>query len=158
MTVYFAQAGGPDGPVKIGVSRNIQMRIRSIQNGCPDDVCVIREIDGGHREEMWLHRHFRDCRKRGEWFDYHPEMLVIIPDLSEHPAPMPTKARPDTFVGMLIEAFDGPTKMSRATGIPITTIVSWESRGNVPSWRYDAIRRAARKVKVRLPEAMENAT
>lgn len=64
----------------------------------------------------------------------------------------------ETLPDQLVEAFGGLTAMHRATDIPISTIFSWKRVGRVPGWRYDAIRRAARKVKVRLPEAMENAT
>lgn len=53
----------------------------------------------------------------------------------------------------VIEAFGGVTKMSAATGIPISTVDSWQrtDRG-IPNWRWPAIMIAAKAHKVALPD------
>ena len=73
--VYFLQAGG-GGQVKIGWSRNLPERLMALQ--APSAVNVIRVIEGGRQTEAWLHRHFAEVRRIGEWFDFHPEMLQIV--------------------------------------------------------------------------------
>jgi hypothetical protein len=51
----------------------------------------------------------------------------------------------------VVAAFGGLTKMSRATGIPITTIQGWSDRGSIPRWRRASIIAVALRDNVKLP-------
>ena len=56
-------------------------------------------------------------------------------------------------ISEIIDGFGGLTAMSEATKIGITTIYQWRNRGSIPPWRHDAIKKAARRHKVALPES-----
>lgn len=56
-------------------------------------------------------------------------------------------------VADLIAAFGGLTKASRAIGAPITTIDSWRAAKRIPPWRLPAVREAAQRAEIELPEA-----
>ncbi len=52
----------------------------------------------------------------------------------------------------VIHAFGGLTEINRATGIPISTIHNWKLlEKGIPSWRKDALIKAAKKAKIELP-------
>lgn len=84
--IYFIQAKG-GGPIKIGLSRNPQMRLRTIQMSHPEKLVLRRVIpvhDGTiYRAEKQVHKMFAEYRLRGEWFRAAPELADIadaIPD------------------------------------------------------------------------------
>lgn len=58
-----------DGPVKIGMSQNVQSRLGQIRNGCPYPVYLIDHCIGSKELEQEFHRRCRHARIRGEWFD-----------------------------------------------------------------------------------------
>ncbi len=69
--VYFIQAG-EYGRIKIGVSKQLGKRVRTLQLACPYPLKVV-----GHQpdypEDIWraeeeLHRQFESIRVCGEWF------------------------------------------------------------------------------------------
>ena len=51
-------------------------------------------------------------------------------------------------VEKIIQDLGGLTEVSRATGIPITTVFYWKHSGNIPEWRRDAVKKMARRKKV----------
>lgn len=65
--VYLVQAGGR---FKIGITSNVQSRIKGIQTGNPDKVTLVCSVE--HPEprklEAELHRIFSPYRLEGEWF------------------------------------------------------------------------------------------
>lgn len=70
--VYFVQSG-KTGPIKIGISRNIEKRLETMQTGNPNLLrllfCIEADSRGHAREiECWLHRRFKSQHIRGEWF------------------------------------------------------------------------------------------
>lgn len=74
--VYFIQAGGVRGPVKIGSAENFAARMHELQTGNAARLYVL----GGHllagrsarlRLEHSIHRQFAYSRIRGEWFKPH---------------------------------------------------------------------------------------
>jgi len=75
--VYFVQSGD-DGPIKIGFSTNIRMRIDNLSVGSPDPLHLLAAIRGGRAEERKMHRMFKDARLHGEWFEPVPELLETI--------------------------------------------------------------------------------
>ena len=72
MQIYFMQAGC-GGPVKIGITDNLDARVNQIQNGNPEEVEVVAVYEVGGRadameSENMLHEYFKWHRIRGEWF------------------------------------------------------------------------------------------
>lgn len=65
--VYFVEAG-EGGAIKIGVTANVQARIKAIQTTNPLEIRLIAAIPGDHRDERRLHKRFKDERLNGEWF------------------------------------------------------------------------------------------
>ena len=62
---YFVQAG-PDGPIKIGSTKNLIVRLRALSVMLPVPLRVLGVIKGDH--EQWCHARFAPFRLRGEWF------------------------------------------------------------------------------------------
>jgi len=77
---YFIQAG-TDGPVKIGVAKDVEQRIKELQTGCPDDLRLIGRIQGNFESE--LHQRFSQFRVRGEWFNSDIRLLAFIVEHAE---------------------------------------------------------------------------
>lgn len=80
--------------VKIGKTRNIRSRIRSLQTAHPRPLRVLLVLDGD--VEYMLHEKFKDSRLKGEWFEYSPALHAF---LSEHTGQGKTKP----FYDWLIE-------------------------------------------------------
>jgi hypothetical protein len=57
--------------VKIGVTSNIEQRIKTLSTGNPDpiELLYIEERYMPHKAEKYLHREFQKNRVRGEWFE-----------------------------------------------------------------------------------------
>lgn len=92
MAVYMVRAGGK---VKIGFARDAQHRTRDLQTGHYETLEVLRVIEGGRQTERWLHSRFAEHRLRGEWFNYHPAMLDVVPPHESEPAPRRPKEKPE---------------------------------------------------------------
>jgi hypothetical protein len=79
--VYFVQAV-PDGPIKIGSSREIAERMATLRtcSPLPLELLATQECRGyrGRRTERELHRRFAAHRLHGEWFRPHEEILDYI--------------------------------------------------------------------------------
>ncbi len=58
------------GLYKIGITQDVQQRIRSMQSGNPHSIVLIayRIVAYAEANERNLHAHFQHCRRRGEWF------------------------------------------------------------------------------------------
>lgn len=78
MSVYFIRSG-EDGPVKIGVTRNVAARVRNLQTGSAHKLIVIRTIEAGEIIERRAHAYFAKFRLHGEWFKYSSQMLQWMP-------------------------------------------------------------------------------
>lgn len=75
--VYFVQESGV-GAIKIGVSRNLPVRLGLLKADNPHEIKVLGTIAGGYSVESHLHFFFRYARIRGEWFRPVPELLEYI--------------------------------------------------------------------------------
>jgi hypothetical protein len=74
--VYFIQAV-QSKLVKIGVSVNVEQRLKTLQSGSPEKLEVVRILkNSGRLRESELHRQCAKYRKHGEWFA--PEVLNLI--------------------------------------------------------------------------------
>lgn len=74
--VYFV---GGHGQVKIGYTSNLANRISALSGAAGTELNVLRTIDGGRPTERWLHKKFAAYRTHGEWFEYHPDMMTVMP-------------------------------------------------------------------------------
>lgn len=66
--IYFIQQGD-DGPIKVGYTKkSVKTRLGLLQVGNPDELFVIKIIDGTVEDEARIHSIFYESRIRGEWF------------------------------------------------------------------------------------------
>lgn len=86
MAVYFFQAG-PGGPIKIGSSRQIEPRLRLLQNHHWAEIVELAVGPGCHQVETALHKRFADVRIRGEWFWPSAELLAFIKEVAAGAVP-----------------------------------------------------------------------
>jgi len=83
--LYFVQQG-ENGPVKIGITNNIESRLSSIQTGNPQKLNLLFFLpyetkSFAAKDEAYLHCLFSHLNLSGEWFDPKPflgERLEII--------------------------------------------------------------------------------
>lgn len=123
--VYFI-ASGWGGVVKIGVTRNVRVRLKELQVGNPAELYIARVIPGGAVEEAWLHNRFSEQRIRGEWFRWHEDMAtILVPSL---PQP-PTKEKKQHF-GSLREKLEDAMRLGL---LDKRQIEDFRSLGMLPS-------------------------
>ena len=76
--VYFAQLQNADGFIKVGFSRNIHRRIRSLEQGMPYSMKLIAFLPGDMADEQRIHKALKradvEPELKGEW--YRPEGKV----------------------------------------------------------------------------------
>jgi hypothetical protein len=76
--VYFIECS-VTGRIKIGCSKNVDGRVKNIQQSYPHPLRLRHVIhDGGRRLETRLHRRFTEHRVWHEWFLPAPEIMEII--------------------------------------------------------------------------------
>ena len=73
MFVYFIQARNSKGPIKIGVAKDVERRLDSLQTANYQKLKIITVIlckseANAYEMEKKLHHRFREYRIRGEWF------------------------------------------------------------------------------------------
>jgi hypothetical protein len=92
--IYFIEAVGGDR-VKIGftVHNSVQQRIRTLQTGSSHPLRLIHSVNGGRREEKFLHRKYKSHRVVGEWFHLSPIRDEISSIDRVMPVPAPPKKR-----------------------------------------------------------------
>jgi predicted GIY-YIG superfamily endonuclease len=72
MNVYFVRAGNR-GAIKVGVARNVERRISTMQTGNPFKLNLLASISCDSRVSAYaleakIHKFFARQRIRGEWF------------------------------------------------------------------------------------------
>jgi hypothetical protein len=80
--VYLMQCNGPDGPVKIGWSVDVERRLSMVRVDNPFPVELLASIpsDDVLRDEANLHARFAQSHIRGEWFAASPGLLRFAKD------------------------------------------------------------------------------
>ncbi|WP_422366390.1 GIY-YIG nuclease family protein [Pelagibius sp.] len=144
--VYFAQ-NLTTSAVKIGWTIDLQRRVASLKCGAGAHLRVLRTIDGGRAKEAWLHKRFAAQRVCGEWFEFHPGMLSIIPP-DEIVRPRREVVRRDVRLTVL-ERLRDAEKMGREIGLSDRLILT----SFVSSLNDDESRTLFDVVKSRSPEA-----
>lgn len=89
MPCYFIQAGD-NGPIKIGVAKNVRRRLDNFRVASPVPLALIGVADGDGAYEHELHQRFSGSRIRGEWFHPSPELMAFVETL---PKPQPRSPR-----------------------------------------------------------------
>lgn len=74
--IYFVS--GDDERVKIGFTKNLGSRLRSLQTVCSRELRVLLTIPGTSDDERELHGHFSADCIRGEWFYLSEPILEFI--------------------------------------------------------------------------------
>lgn len=80
---FMGRPNEPLGPVKIGISGNVQSRLASVQTGCHRRLEVlaafsIPDRDSARRVEAEIHRLGSHWRLEGEWFDLDPIIALEV--------------------------------------------------------------------------------
>jgi hypothetical protein len=70
--VYYV--GTEDGPVKIGITNNMQHRLAALNNVSPVKLSCLAAFPGWTLEERLVHDRHRAARLNGEWFERTPEI------------------------------------------------------------------------------------
>ncbi len=74
-STYFLQAG-PGGPIKIGSTRNLAVRIRTLMTMSPVPLRLLGVMKGDHEDAC--HMHLGAFRIHGEWFTPEEPVLQFI--------------------------------------------------------------------------------
>ena len=74
MPVYMVRAG-EHGPVKIGFSDNVALRLVKMQTDNHERLTILRIFEGGPTEEELLHERFADQHLHGDWHSFTDAML-----------------------------------------------------------------------------------
>jgi hypothetical protein len=77
MFVYFVQ-GEMTRLIKVGITRNVDQRLRDLQCDSPDRLTLLASMAGNHKLELALHEKFQQSRRHGEWFAPDPDLLSFI--------------------------------------------------------------------------------
>lgn len=77
--IYFIQAGGPTGPIKIGLAIDPKARLKQLQTGSPETLDLLGAVVGTEIMERGFHCHLSQHRVRGEWFAPVDAVLACIP-------------------------------------------------------------------------------
>ena len=85
--IYFIQQGGK-GPIKVGMTSDVDARINSLQTANPYKLTLIKRIYARSKAhavqlERYVHRCFSYARMDGEWFMPHikDKLISFDPDL-----------------------------------------------------------------------------
>ncbi|MFI6491248.1 GIY-YIG nuclease family protein [Streptomyces sp. NPDC050564] len=64
--------------VKIGTTNQPDRRLRDIQRMSPLPLAILWSHPGGRELEMNLHKHFKNLRSHGEWFEFHADPVRLV--------------------------------------------------------------------------------
>ena len=74
--VYVIQAGNTDF-YKIGVTTNVDRRIKELQTGSPHALRIVRTQEGNIQTEQELQKKYVEYKTRNEWFEF-PDIQIIL--------------------------------------------------------------------------------
>lgn len=66
---YVYLAGGDEGPLKIGYSKDPNERVESFQTANHQELRVLARREGSQADEREIHQRLIEHRVKGEWFD-----------------------------------------------------------------------------------------
>ena len=79
--LYFIEAPSV-GQIKIGITGEMDRRLRSLRASSPVDLSLMLDIAGTARQEAALHRAFAADRTHGEWFKASDGLRRFIEEMS----------------------------------------------------------------------------
>lgn len=126
--IYMLQAQ-ESRAVKIGWAIDPEARRLELQCGHHEPLAIIRTIDGPRRLESVLRNMFRSVWRRGEWHDFHPDMLTVD-------AAGALNTRRDSIIDRAVDLAGGSAALAAKLGIKQPSIYSWR---RVPPHRAAAI-------------------
>ena len=148
--IYAVEAVGT-GYVKFGVAVDMRKRIEMLQIGCPFELMVLAQCDGGRKEEREIHIRLIDAKHRGEWFRLDDSVKAVIADMRSKSGFKPylsnaTRKRLTTEDRESGGWMDDP-KTRRHKGINWSAwLKDWEERGRI-STRHGVSIARAREIK-----------
>lgn len=74
-SVYFIECGGF---IKIGVTTDLEKRLKSIETSNPHDPTILLSLPGTTQSEKAFHRQFKKQHKVREWFHWEGELADFI--------------------------------------------------------------------------------
>lgn len=124
--IYFAQPKN-GGPIRIGSSKNVDVRRRTLGTWLPGGIEVVLEIEGSLLGEAVLHHCFNPIRVDRDWFMSGPAIWKFILSATEtRPAWVPKHIgdAPELNIPALTEEFGGRGKCFAALGY--NSLISFE--------------------------------
>lgn len=80
-SVYFIS--DEDGYVKIGVAKNVDSRLQSLQTASRQKLTLLGSVEGDYDDESSYHKMFTDQRVRGEWFAPSVKLEYFIKEMTK---------------------------------------------------------------------------
>lgn len=68
----------PDAQIKLGYSQSIGSRLSGLQTGSPVPLIVLASCPGLRQHEKMVHRHLKEFRRSGEWFERGEKVLACV--------------------------------------------------------------------------------
>ena len=97
-TIYFIKPIGMDGPIKIGITFQVEKRFRELLKQSPFDLEILALHENAEtRTEHRIHRMLVSTHRRHEWFEPSPELQALIDAVNAgtfDPAALPEDKRP----------------------------------------------------------------
>tara|TARA_Y100001938_G_C7910932_1_gene339559 strand:+ start:204 stop:680 length:477 start_codon:yes stop_codon:yes gene_type:complete len=75
--IYLIHAEGTD-TYKIGLTKNVNTRIRSLQTSNPNTLSILKCIDGDIQLERRIHSYYKKNHLNGEWFTFDNTMIKRV--------------------------------------------------------------------------------
>ena len=75
--VYLIHAEGTD-TYKIGLTNNVNLRLKSLQTSNPNQLSVVKCIDGDSQLERRIHSYYDKNHVNGEWFSFNNTMIEKV--------------------------------------------------------------------------------
>jgi DNA-binding CsgD family transcriptional regulator len=97
--VYFVRRRDGTGPIKIGMSSQVERRIKQLEIDHKVKLTVLAQAEGGFRDELRMHHMLADHRLEGEWFAPSAAVLSVIDQITRDGAlPPPTEQDRDAII------------------------------------------------------------
>lgn len=84
--VYFIATDGAPSRVKIGVTWNVETRLKNYQPLSPYKLYIAAKVSGDLINERFVQWRFRDLRVHGEWFKYAAVIQDAVDYIVQHGA------------------------------------------------------------------------
>jgi hypothetical protein len=134
--IYFIQAGGDGGLIKIGLTVDLGKRFSALKSSCPAELTLLGFEHGRREEEKALHRRFAEHRMSGEWFSPHPDIMDTPSGSRKRRKTTSERVDPTKPAAIVVnDRFNGLTHFCRLTGYPTSRVHWWLTKGYIPAER-----------------------